>query len=67
MEGGSKMKKLSLAIIANIGIHVIVYSMFSFAMWDFNPEHWGGVQRIIFTLISFILSLFISVTILTND
>ena len=61
------MKKLSLAIIANIGIHIIVYSMFSFVMWNFNLAHWDEVTRIIFTLISFTLSLFISVTILTND
>ena len=64
----SKIKKIIIGIIAIIiVINVIVYSMFSFAMWNFNPEHWGEVTRSIFALISFALSFFISATILTNE
>jgi hypothetical protein len=67
MEGGSKMKKISLAIIAIIGINVIMYGMFSFAMWDFNPAHWGEVTRIIFSLTSFTLSSISNITIFINN
>ena len=66
MEGERKMKKISLAIIAFIVINVIIYGMFSFVMWDFNPAHWGEVTRIIFSLISFGLSSFSGLAILSN-
>ena len=58
------MKKISLAIIAIIVINVMIYGMFSFVMWEFNPARWGEVTRIIFSLISFGISSFSSLAIL---
>jgi len=60
------MKKISLAIISILLINVIIYGIFSFVMWDFNPAHWGEVTRTIFSFISFGLSTFISLSILIN-
>lgn len=60
------MKKISLSIIAFIVINALIYGIFSFVMWDFNPAHWGEVTRMIFSFISFGLSTFISLLILSN-
>lgn len=58
------MKKISLTITAIIGVNVILYGMFSFVMWEFNPAHWGEVTRMIFSLMSFGLSSFSCLAIL---
>lgn len=60
------MKKISLTIIAIIGVNVILYGMFSFVMWEFNPAHWGEVTRMIFSFMSFGLSAFSSLATLSD-
>ena len=60
------MKKISLVIIAIICINVMLYGMFSFVMWEFNPAHWGEVTRMIFSFMSFGLSAFSSLATLSD-
>lgn len=61
------MKKISTSIIVILLINVIIYGIFSFVMWEFNPAHWGEVTRFIFSFISFGLSLFSGFAILSNN
>ena len=60
------MKKISLAIIAIIVINIMIYCMFSFVMWEFNPARWGEIARMVFSLISFGFSAFSSLAILSD-
>lgn len=61
------MKKISLLIITIIVINVIIYGIFSFVMWDFNPAHWEEFVRSIFSIISFGLSLLFSGLAISGD
>ena len=50
------MKKIfnALIIILTVALVVtlIIYLFFSFAIWDFNPEHWSNTARGICSLLS---------------
>jgi len=45
------MKKLFIKFIAII----LVYLVFSFCAWQFNPGHWGGFWRLLWVVISAII------------
>jgi hypothetical protein len=65
------MKKIfnALFIILTIVLicTLVIYLFFSFAIWDFNPEHWPNTAREICSLFSCSLGIFIGLIVYTNQ
>lgn len=38
------MKMMGEVLIAILIIGILLYILFSFAMWDVNPANWGGAR-----------------------
>lgn len=58
------MRKICLIIMIIIIVNIMLYGIFAFVMWEFNPGLWEEVIRYIFALISFGVSSFTNLAIL---
>lgn len=58
------MKKTCLIIMAIIIANIMLYGLFAFVTWEFNPGLWEEVTRFIFSFMSFGVSSFTSLAIL---
>jgi uncharacterized membrane protein len=65
------MKKIfnALFIILTIALTctLVIYLFFSFAIWDFNPEHWPNTAREICSLLSGIMGIIIGVIVYVTN
>jgi hypothetical protein len=55
------MKGIFLTIAIVIIVNIILYSVFAFATWEFNPKYWDAFLRGIFAIFSLFISLFCGV------
>lgn len=52
------MRRIFLIIAVVIMVNIILYSVFAFATWEFNPKYWDVFLRGIFAIFSVFISLF---------
>lgn len=61
------MRKIVLSIICVIAEALILYVIWSFALWDFNPAEWGEGSRVVVSFIWFAVAVFSTLGIITHD
>jgi uncharacterized membrane protein len=54
---------LTIALICTL----VIYLLFSFAIWDFNPEHWSNTARNICSLLSGCMGIIIGVIVYVTN
>lgn len=52
------MRSIFLTIAVVIMVNIILYSVFAFAAWEFNPKYWDVISRAMFAIFSVFISLF---------
>ena len=55
------MRKAFLVIVLVIMISVILYGVFVFATWEFNPKYWDAFLRGVFSLLLIVVIFFCAV------
>lgn len=51
------MKKAFLIIVIGIIISTILYGVFAFATWEFNPKYWDAFTRGVFSIVLIVVTL----------
>lgn len=59
------MKNKQIIAICIIG-EAILYFLFAFSLWEFNPKYWYEGARVVFAFISFVVSAFVIMSIGIN-
>lgn len=61
------MKKLILSVLATLAIYALLYVIWSFAHWNFNPKDWEMGSRVFYCFISTAASVFANMGIVLQD
>lgn len=61
------MKKLILCMLATIAIYALLYAIWSFAHWNFNPKDWEMGSRVCYCFLSTAASSFANMGIILHD
>lgn len=57
------MKKILLIIVVEIMISIMLYGIFAFSTWEFNPKYWDIFLRGVFSIILIIVTIFCGIVV----